>query len=254
MSGSDYRSWRLDSIQPFVGFDFSDFWANDKEEEKEYKGSEFSQSRLNAVERELGVRLPWSYVCLLKQRNGGMPMWKNYHPLGDREISWEKHVQLLGILGIGDGATHTLLSANKDRSLLPQSYIVFAHSPCEGDFFILDYSDLEDDEEPCVAVMNLERSSVPEFVANDFESFVRNLVSAERLDKPRARHVAQKEAGPHKTATSGKSSKIIWIIVFLIIAFLMCPLAQCFDTHPARSRVTLQSLRSASGACLLPLQ
>ena len=55
---------------PFEDFDFSSFWANNEYAQKYYIGTIPTDKQVEEIERELGYKLPQSYIALIKQCNG----------------------------------------------------------------------------------------------------------------------------------------------------------------------------------------
>ena len=87
--------------RPFENFDFTDFWGDDEYAMNEYIGAPPTEEMIEETERELGYKLPESYIWLMKQHNGGIPvntcflladpavgqttMWLSHGPLGLEE-------------------------------------------------------------------------------------------------------------------------------------------------------------------------
>ena len=84
----------------FEGFDFRNFWEDSDYAKKEYIEAAPSDELIASVEQELGYKLPASYIWLMKQHNGGVPV-NTCFPT-DVSTSWaEDHVAITGIMGIG---------------------------------------------------------------------------------------------------------------------------------------------------------
>ena len=60
--------------KPFENFDFIDFWDDDEYAMNEYIGAPPTEEMIEETERELGYKLPESYIWLMKQHNGGIPL------------------------------------------------------------------------------------------------------------------------------------------------------------------------------------
>ena len=58
----------------FEDFDFTDFWDDDEYAKNGYIGEFTTEEMIEEVERELGYKLPESYIWLMKQHNGGKPL------------------------------------------------------------------------------------------------------------------------------------------------------------------------------------
>lgn len=59
--------------QEFEGFDFTNFWDDNYYARKEYISDAPTDELIADVEKELGYKLPASYIWLMKQHNGGIP-------------------------------------------------------------------------------------------------------------------------------------------------------------------------------------
>lgn len=57
----------------FDNFDIS-FWHDSEYAQKYYVGTTPTNGQLKEVENELGYKLPQSYIALVQQHNGGMPI------------------------------------------------------------------------------------------------------------------------------------------------------------------------------------
>ena len=92
---------------PFEGFDLTNFWDDNWYARKEYVSEPPSDELIASVEEELGYKLPASYIWLMKQHNGGIPV-NTCYPC-DEPTSWaEDHVAITGILGIGREKSYSL--------------------------------------------------------------------------------------------------------------------------------------------------
>src|SRR3954447_21641456 len=84
----------------FTDFDIEQFWELSEYATKEYVGAPLTDEVVAAVERELGYKLPASYVELMKFQNGGIPRRTNHRT--KEPTSWAKdHIAITGIYSIG---------------------------------------------------------------------------------------------------------------------------------------------------------
>ena len=91
----------------FEGFDFTNFWEDSAYALEEYVSKPPSDELIASVEQELGYKLPISYIWLMKQHNGGIPV-NTCFPT-DVPTSWAKdHVAITGIFGIGREKSYSL--------------------------------------------------------------------------------------------------------------------------------------------------
>lgn len=75
--------------RPFENFDFTDFWDDDEYAMNEYIGAPPTEEMIEETERELGYKLPESYIWLMKQHNGGIPF--RAYQLGGRSCGYHRH-------------------------------------------------------------------------------------------------------------------------------------------------------------------
>ncbi len=85
---------------PFEGFDLTNFWDDNWYALKEYVSDPPSDDLIASVEEELGYKLPASYIWLMKQHNGGIPV-NTCYPCDEPTCWAEDHVAITGIFGIG---------------------------------------------------------------------------------------------------------------------------------------------------------
>lgn len=58
----------------FEGIDFDNFWNNQKYYLENCVGNKLDDETIRYVEKELGYKLPESYIELMKIQNGGAPI------------------------------------------------------------------------------------------------------------------------------------------------------------------------------------
>ena len=86
-------------MKVFSDFDLSNFWSGDDYERDNYIGELLQPDLVASVERELGHRLPKSYVELMSVQNGGTPN-HTCHATAEK-TSWAvDHVAITGISAI----------------------------------------------------------------------------------------------------------------------------------------------------------
>src|SRR5437763_2394707 len=91
----------------FADFDVAGFWKPSEYALKEYVGAPLTDEAVAAAERELGCKLPASYVELMRFQNGGIPRRKNHRT--NARTSWANdHIAVHGIFSIGSDQRHSL--------------------------------------------------------------------------------------------------------------------------------------------------
>jgi len=169
----------------FSGFSLENFWNEDAGDD--YKEKPFTDKDLEKVEKELGYKLPGSYVALMRLHNGGAPK-KTGHRTATR-TSWSNHgVAIHGIFGIGDEAENSLCGESGSKFWeseeweYPKIGIYFADCPSGGhDMLAMDYTKCGPKGEPTIVHVDQEVDFKVTHVADNFEAFIRGLIDAEEL-------------------------------------------------------------------------
>ena len=188
--------------QAFADFDVEQFWEPSEYAIKEYVGAPLTDEAVAAVERELGYKLPASYVELMRFQNGGIPRRKNHRT--NEPTSWsEDHVAISGIYSIGSEKPCSLCGEVGSRFWAeewgyPDIGIYFADCPSAGhDMLCLDYRTCGPTGEPQVVHIDQESDYKIVLVAESFEAFIRGLEDDSRL---RRRRLTSRCSGPRTAA------------------------------------------------------
>lgn len=171
----------------FEDFDLDDFWEDSDYAREKYVEVSVTPEIIGAVERELGFRLPASYVALMSGQNGGIPK-RTCFPT-TTPTSWaDDHIAITGFLGIGSEKTFSLLGRLGSRFMqeewgYPRFGICICDCPSGGhDMVMLDYRDCGPNGEPAVVHVDQELDFRVTFLARDFETFARGLVPESDYD------------------------------------------------------------------------
>lgn len=144
-----------------------------------YAGPSVRDEMVSRAEAELGVRLPRSYVDLLRVQNGGRPRRRCLRTTF--ATSWgPNHIEVEIIYGIGGewgidsssgiGGSNYLI-AEWD---FPRIGVVIGDTPSAGEeVLMLDYSTVGSHGEPSVA--HIAEDRIPRTVAETFEAFLAQL-------------------------------------------------------------------------------
>jgi hypothetical protein len=171
----------------FHDFDLTTFWEESDYARKEYVEKKATAALIASIERELRVRLPGSYIELMKVQNGGIPR----HTCFPTKVatSWsENHVAITGIMGIGRTKRHSLCGELGSKFMqeewgYPEIGICLCDCPSAGhDMIMLDYRKCGSDGEPEVVHVDQERDYKITFLAKNFEMFIRGLVNESVYD------------------------------------------------------------------------
>lgn len=153
------------------------------QEDNEYgKLEPLTDDMVRKAEDKLGIKLPYSYIQLLKQQNGGYLIF-NAHPT-DVPTSWaSNHVHVDHLFGIGMGTEKGILDSSYliQEWDLPENIVLLSG---DGHALIaLDYRQTK--TEPPVMYIDVEQNQEIQ-LANNFESFINGLVdySEEEVDIP----------------------------------------------------------------------
>ena len=165
---------------PFEDFDLTNFWDDNWYALKEYISEPPSDELIASVEEELGYKLPASYIWLMKQHNGGIPV-NTCYPC-DEPTSWaEDHVAITGIFGIGREKSYSLCGELGSQFMIdeweyPAIGVAICDCPSAGhDMIFLDYRACGPQGEPAVVHVDQENDYQITHLADSFEEFIRRL-------------------------------------------------------------------------------
>jgi len=155
----------------FEDFDFTDFWRNND-------FAPFAEKELEEAEETLGYKLPKSYIDLMRIHNGG-DLEKCCFPA--EESHWaEDHADITDITSIGD--LYELKEGSEDWGY-PDIGVYFGNTQTAGHVMIaLDYRKCGKNGEPEIVSIDQEGDYDIIFLAKDFETFIRGLVSEDVFD------------------------------------------------------------------------
>lgn len=172
----------------FAHFDVEQFWKPSEYAEKEYVGAPPTDEVVAEVERELGYKLPASYIELMKFQNGGLPRRTNHRT--QERTSWANdHIAITGIYSIGGEKRYSLCGVFGSKFWVeewgyPDIGVYFADCPSAGhDMVCLDYRACGPAGEPRVVHIDQECDYEIVFVAETFEAFIRGLEDDSSFDE-----------------------------------------------------------------------
>lgn len=181
IKNSDYEN------RTFEDFDFTDFWDDDEYAKNGYIGEFPTEEMIEEVERELGYKLPESYIWLMEQHNGGIPF--NVCFPCDEPTSWaDDHVAITGIMGMDKDKMYSLCGQLGSRFMIeewgyPDIGVAICDCPSAGhDMIFLDYRECGPQGEPKVVHVDQENDYYITLLADNFEDFIRGLVNEEVFD------------------------------------------------------------------------
>ncbi len=160
-------------------FNFEGFWK-----EKDSEEVLLTQELIQKAEKELGYKLPVSYINLLRNKNGGYPVNKC---IGTKSpTSWaDDHIAITEIYGIqNEGGILGDFGSNFwiEEWDYPAIGIYIAECPSAGhDMICLDYSECGAKGEPRVIHIDQEFDYKITIVANNFGEFIRNLTTRDKF-------------------------------------------------------------------------
>ncbi|UZE97191.1 SMI1/KNR4 family protein [Alkalimarinus alittae] len=167
--------------------DISTFWKDSDYAREEYINETPSAELVKEIEKELGYKLPDSYVELMQSQNGGIPI-NTCFPTNEATSWADDHVAIHGILGIGREKTYSLCGEVGSKFMIdeweyPDIGIYFGDCPSAGhDMFCLDYRACGKNGEPQVVHVDQEDDYKITFLASSFEEFIKGLVNDEAFD------------------------------------------------------------------------
>lgn len=171
----------------FEGFDFTNFWKDSTYALKEYVSASPSDELIASIEQELGYKLPASYIWLMKQHNGGIPV--NMCFPTHKRTSWaDDHVAIDGFFSIGRAKTYSLCGEMGSQFMIdewgyPAIGVAICDCPSAGhDMIFLDYRACGPFGEPKVVHVDQEWDYEITPLADSFEDFIRGLVNEINFD------------------------------------------------------------------------
>ena len=209
---------------------YNDFDMNKifKEGDNEYSFDKIDDESIKRVENKLGYKFPKSFIELLKIRNGG--------EIKDYEC-W-----MTGIYGISKEENNSKSLENRydfwiNEWEYPKTAIPFGDTQSAGhDLYCFDYSNLNQNGEPKIVLIDNELDNRVKVIADDFEKFMNMVYNGEELTndesyniEPGKTVVVVKDNHPKKnividSSKNDKSSSIgllIFGIICLIIGILI---------------------------------
>ena len=172
-------------MAPFEGFDLTGFWKEPNGyARKNYIEPPPTAEVIRQVEKELGYKLPESYIALMQVQNGGFSK-KSAFPTST-PTSWaDDHIAIEGFLSIGWDKTYSLCGRMGSRFMIeewgyPDIGIAICDCPSAGhDMVFLDYRECGPQGEPKVVHIDQEDDYYITHLADSFEAFIRGLVDEE---------------------------------------------------------------------------
>lgn len=171
----------------FGNFDVDNFWENSDFAKAEYVAPAFSDSDLNVVEKELGYKLPLSYVYLMRLQNGGIP--KRTRHRTNAQTSWSKnHIAITGIYSIGKQTDNSLCGTFGSQFWIaewgyPPIGIYFADCPSAGhDMLCFDYRECGPEGDPQIVHVDQVFDYKITVIAKNFAAFIMGLEDASAFD------------------------------------------------------------------------
>ncbi len=166
----------------FTDIDLNDFWNEDNSVSEKSFSEPLTDSLVSEVEKELGYTLPQSYIELMKLHNGGCPV-NTCYPMTEATSWAEDHITITGIMGIGFDNEYSLCGEYGSTYLMeeweyPDIGIIICLTPTSGHTFVmLDYSKCGAAGEPQVVFVEEEKDYKITLIADNFETFIKGLVS-----------------------------------------------------------------------------
>lgn len=170
-----------------IDFNLIDFWESSEYADKEYVDESVSEKLITKVESRLGYKLPQSYIVLMKNQNGGIPI-NTCFPTNERTSWAEDHVAISVIMGIGFKKIYSICGGLGSQFMIdeweyPNDGIYICTCPSAGhDMILLDYSKCGTEGEPTVVHVDQEHDYKKTLLANNFSEFIKGLVNESEFD------------------------------------------------------------------------
>lgn len=171
----------------FKDLDLTNFWSECSYSSRDYIEEVPDGEVIESIEKQLGYKLPDSYIELMRTQNGGL-VNKSCFPTNESNSWADDHVAITGFLGIGKSKTNSLCGALGSQFMIdewgyPAIGVYFADCPSAGhDMILFDYSNCGKDGEPEVVHVDQENDFKKTFLAKDFQTFVKGLKGEEEFE------------------------------------------------------------------------
>lgn len=163
------------------------YWHNSAYAQKYYVGTTPTDEQVEEIEYELGYKLPQSYIALIKQCNGGMPI-NTCFPTSVSTCWADNHIAISGIMGVDKNKPYSLCGEMGNRFWIeewgyPAIGVAICTTPSAGhDMIFLDYRNISLIGEPSVVHIDQENNYKITTLAASFEEFIRGLVNCARFE------------------------------------------------------------------------
>lgn len=170
----------------FEDLDIS-YWYNDEYAQKYYVGTTPTNEQVAEIENELGYKLPQSYIALIKQHNGGMPI-NTCFPTSVPTCWADNHIAISGIMGIDKNKPYSFCGEMGNRFWIeewgyPAIGIAICTTPTAGhDMIFLDYRNVSSTGEPSVVHIDQEYNYKITPLAKSFKEFIHGLVNCAKFE------------------------------------------------------------------------
>ena len=138
---------------------------------KKFKFGPVTDEMIKKVEEKLGYKLPNSYIELLKIQNGGLINGDLYEDYAEVECIYgisEDENSFYGLLSMYDNWI--------EEWEYPRIGIPIAETESAGhEIYFMDYRNVGEDGEPKIILIDQENDYSENFVAENFEEFVRKI-------------------------------------------------------------------------------
>lgn len=163
-------------MKPFENFNWGNFWEDSDYATEEYVGKKPTDEEVSDIEKELGYKLPQSYIELIGNHNGGIPRYN---------IFWDDNVcvNITGIYGIDKSKRCSVCGEFGNELWLnewgyPDIGVAIADTISGGhDMIFLDYSECGANGEPKVTLIDQEDDYESYTLADTFEEFIAGLTT-----------------------------------------------------------------------------
>lgn len=164
------------------------FWEKNNEyAQKYYVGITPTDKQVEDIESELGYKLPQSYIALIKQHNGGVPI-NTCFPTSVQTCWADNHIAISGIMGVDKNKPYSLCGEMGSLFWVkewgyPTIGIAICTTPSAGhDMIFLDYRKCGLTGEPSVVHIDEENDYKVTTLAANFEGFIRGLVNSKAFE------------------------------------------------------------------------
>lgn len=160
----------------FKAINLSELFNNESEYSKEYRFGELTDEMISRVEKNIGYRLPKSYIELLRVQNGGV--------INNKYETWLSVIYGVGSTERTFNGLEEMFDNWKNNWEYPDIGIPFGETDSAGhDMYYMDFRVVDEAEEPRIVRIDNEMDNEIYFVANNLVEFLTMIYNHQEMEE-----------------------------------------------------------------------